>query len=56
MERASMLAGEPVGDDPHSVCPVIAGVLRGYIVDRVDPSGVGLACRSRRAEILSEIA
>jgi hypothetical protein len=30
MELASMLAGEPFSDDPQSVCPVIAGFLRGY--------------------------
>jgi hypothetical protein len=30
MELASMLAGEPFDDHPHSVCPVIAGFLRGY--------------------------
>jgi hypothetical protein len=30
MELASMLAGEPFDDHPESVCPVIAGFLRGY--------------------------
>jgi hypothetical protein len=30
IELASMLAGEPFGDHPRSVCPVIAGFLRGY--------------------------
>src|SRR2546421_11316243 len=30
MELASMLAGEPFGDHPPSVCPVIAGFLRSY--------------------------
>ena len=30
MELASMLAGEPFGDHPASVCPVIAGFLRSY--------------------------
>ena len=30
MELASMLAGEPFDDHPRSVCPVIAGFLRGY--------------------------
>ena len=30
MELASMLAGEPFGDHPRSVCPVIAGFLRSY--------------------------
>jgi hypothetical protein len=28
MELASMLAGEPFGDHPRSVCPVIAAYLR----------------------------
>lgn len=35
MELASMLAGEPFGDHPESVCPVIAGFLRSYN-DHVD--------------------
>lgn len=30
MELASMLAGEPFGDHPQSVCPVIAAFLRVY--------------------------
>jgi hypothetical protein len=30
MELASMLAGEPFGDRPVSVCPVIAAFLRNY--------------------------
>jgi hypothetical protein len=30
MELASMLAGEPFGDHPASVCPVIAAFLRSY--------------------------
>jgi hypothetical protein len=30
MELASMLAGEPFGDHPASVCPVIGSVLRAY--------------------------
>lgn len=30
MELASMLAGEPFGDHPRSVCPVIGAVLRRY--------------------------
>jgi hypothetical protein len=30
MELASMLAGEPFGDHPQSVCPVIGAVLRAY--------------------------
>jgi hypothetical protein len=30
MELASMLAGEPFGDRPRSVCPVIGAVLRPY--------------------------
>lgn len=30
MELASMLAGERFDDHPQSVCPVIAGFLRGY--------------------------
>lgn len=30
MELASMLAGEPFGDQPRSVCPVIAAYLRAY--------------------------
>jgi hypothetical protein len=30
MELASMLAGERFDDHPRSVCPVIAGFLRGY--------------------------
>jgi len=30
MELASMLAGEPFSDHPHSVCPVIASFLRTY--------------------------
>jgi hypothetical protein len=30
MELASMLAGEPFGDRPASVCPVIAAFLRSY--------------------------
>ena len=30
MELASMLAGEPFTDQPHSVCPVIAGFMRAY--------------------------
>jgi hypothetical protein len=30
MELASMLAGERFSDHPDSVCPVIAGFLRGY--------------------------
>jgi hypothetical protein len=30
MELASMLAGEPFGDHPRAVCPVIAGFLRRY--------------------------
>jgi hypothetical protein len=30
MELASMLAGEPFSDHPHSVCPVIASLLRTY--------------------------
>jgi hypothetical protein len=30
VELASMLAGEPFGDHPAGVCPVIAGFLRGY--------------------------
>jgi hypothetical protein len=30
MELASMLAGEPFSDHPHSVCPVIASFLRAY--------------------------
>ena len=30
MELASMLAGEPFSDHPHSVCPVIGGFLRPY--------------------------
>jgi hypothetical protein len=35
MELASLLSGEPFGDAPHSVCPVLAGFLRGYN-DRLD--------------------
>jgi hypothetical protein len=35
MELASMLAGEPFSDQPRSVCPVIASLLRTYN-DRVD--------------------
>jgi hypothetical protein len=35
MELASMLAGEPFSDHPHSVCPVIAAFLRVYN-DRID--------------------
>ena len=35
MELASLLAGEPFSDQPRSVCPVIATVLRTYN-DRVD--------------------
>jgi hypothetical protein len=30
MELASMLAGEPFGDQPASVCPVIGSLLRAY--------------------------
>jgi len=30
VELASMLASEPFSDKPRSVCPVIAGFLRGY--------------------------
>lgn len=30
IELASMLAGEPFSDHPHSVCPVIAALLRRY--------------------------
>jgi len=30
MELAAMLAGEPFGDQPRSVCPVIAAYLRAY--------------------------
>ncbi|HEY2601688.1 MAG TPA: hypothetical protein VGI67_09040 [Thermoleophilaceae bacterium] len=30
MELASMLAGEPFSDHPHSVCPVLASFLRAY--------------------------
>ena len=30
MELASMLGGEGFSDRPHSVCPVVAGFLRGY--------------------------
>ena len=30
MELASMLAGEPFSDHPHSVCPVIGAFLRAY--------------------------
>jgi hypothetical protein len=30
MELASMLGGEAFSDRPHSVCPVVAGFLRGY--------------------------
>ncbi len=30
MELASMLAGEPFGDHPASVCPVIGSLLRAY--------------------------
>ena len=30
MELASMLAGEPFGDHPSSVCPVIGSFLRAY--------------------------
>jgi hypothetical protein len=30
MELASMLAGEPFSDHPHSVCPVIGSFLRTY--------------------------
>jgi len=30
MELASMLAGERFDDHPESVCPIIAGFLRGY--------------------------
>ncbi|MBA2766220.1 MAG: hypothetical protein H0U33_04535 [Solirubrobacterales bacterium] len=30
VELASMLAGEPFGDQPRSVCPVIAAYLRAY--------------------------
>ena len=30
MELASMLAGEPFGDHPKSVCPVIGAFLRDY--------------------------
>jgi hypothetical protein len=30
MELASMLGGEPFGDHPQSVCPVIAAFLRVY--------------------------
>jgi hypothetical protein len=30
MELASILADEPFGDHPESVCPVIAGFLRSY--------------------------
>src|SRR5436305_9800341 len=30
MELASMLAGEPFGDQPRAVCPVIGAVLRPY--------------------------
>jgi hypothetical protein len=30
MELASMLAGEPFSDRPHSVCPIIAAFLRTY--------------------------
>jgi hypothetical protein len=30
VELASILAGEPFSDRPASVCPVIAGFLRGY--------------------------
>lgn len=36
MELASMLAGEPFGDHPMSVCPVIAGFLRSYN-DHLEP-------------------
>jgi hypothetical protein len=36
MELASMLAGEPFGDHPRSVCRVIAAFLRRYN-DSVDP-------------------
>src|SRR6478672_5819301 len=35
MEVASMLAGEPFGDEPRCVCPVIAEFLRTYN-DQVD--------------------
>jgi hypothetical protein len=35
MELASMLAGEPFGDHPRAVCPVIGAFLRRYN-DRVD--------------------
>lgn len=35
MELASMIAGEPFGDHPQSVCPVIAAFLRAYN-DRLD--------------------
>jgi hypothetical protein len=35
MELASVLAGEPFGDHPRAVCPVIASALRTYN-DRVD--------------------
>ncbi len=35
MELASMLAGEPFGDRPVSVCPVIGAILRAYN-DNVD--------------------
>jgi hypothetical protein len=30
MELASMLAGEPFGDQPRCVCPVVGAVLRSY--------------------------
>jgi hypothetical protein len=30
MELASMLAGEPFGDHPESVCPVIGSFMRAY--------------------------
>jgi hypothetical protein len=30
MELASMLAGEPLSDHPHSVCPVVGAFLRTY--------------------------
>jgi hypothetical protein len=36
MELASMLVGEPFGDHPASVCPVIAAFLRSYN-DHTDP-------------------
>jgi hypothetical protein len=37
VELASVLAGEPFSDRPHSVCPVIAAFLRTYN-DRSEPA------------------